>query len=1034
MMRRALLPLLGLGCLLALLLVFYGSVLFRNAQFIGGNASYFDYPLYLHVQQEWDAGRWPLWDPGQNGGAPLLGNPLCAVFYPGKLLHAALPYSWAARLYVIAHVALAFLGLLALARTLGLSWVGSFLGALCYAFGAPVLCQYVNTMRLVGAAWIPWGFWALDRLLRQERRRGAAELAVVLALQVLAGDPEAAYLTAASGGLYALALTCRAPTFAGWVRLWWALPAALCLWVLGSLGWAAARIGAPRFVAANGLVLAAWAAAAVLLGWRWYRRPGQSRLTRLLARLAAACALAAALAAVQILPALEFLGQSWRSEGVPASNRYRYSVDLFRVAELAWPNVFGLAQPENHSWLQAIWPRGEHEVWIDSLYMSGMALCLALSAAGWSGGPAWRGWLTAVALLALTASFGRYASPLWWLRGGEHAAALGAAAGAWPARNPSEPTTTGARNGARIGNPSHTDAQDPGEPAAAGDGTGSPFALLCLILPGFSAFRYPSKLLPLAAAALAVLAAAGWDLAAEGHTRGLRRVAGCAVVASALGLALAIFARGQVVASLAERPPSSPLFGPGAAAGAWAETQRALAHGAIVFAAVLVLAHWALRRPRLAGSVALVVLAVDLAVANARLVSTIPQSDCDAPSEAARLIEAAERADPAPGPYRVHRMAGWFPAHFAGTGSAGRFRELTAWARQTLHPLLGLPLGLEYCQTIGSLEVDDYVALFQPALVPVPAPTARILGVPAGSPVVYFPRRSFDLWGARYFILPAAPDWMSRQRGFASFLDKTELIYPTATVLYERPSGADSEPWSARQDWQLRRNLAAYPRAWIVHDAQVRPPPKDADTRARRIRSLIYMNDLIWSERNRPVFDLRRSALIESEDAGAIKTELSQAPASAPESVSFSAHQPQRVELKAVLQRPGLVILADTYYPGWQLTIDGKPAPILRANRMMRAAAVTAGEHTLVFTYAPLPFRVGAIVSAAGLGLLVVVSLTSRIRRPEPERPELAGRSALPRPAGDRPQGPGTSTQSPRAWSGSDPGCPRTPPAETARN
>ena len=110
-MRRAVMPLFGLGCFLALLLVCYRPVLFEGAQFASANASYY-YPLDLHVQQEWDAGRWPLWDPGHNAGEPLLGNPMCAVFYPGKVLYTLLPYAWAYRIYLIAHTVLAFLGLL----------------------------------------------------------------------------------------------------------------------------------------------------------------------------------------------------------------------------------------------------------------------------------------------------------------------------------------------------------------------------------------------------------------------------------------------------------------------------------------------------------------------------------------------------------------------------------------------------------------------------------------------------------------------------------------------------------------------------------------------------------------------------------------------------------------------------------------------------------------------------------------------------------------------------------------------------------
>src|SRR3954465_11459539 len=79
------------------------AVLSRGGQFPSRDAAHFYYPLYLRVQQEWDAGRWPLWDPGQNAGSPMLGNPMAAVLYPGKVLYALLPYAWGARLYVIAH-------------------------------------------------------------------------------------------------------------------------------------------------------------------------------------------------------------------------------------------------------------------------------------------------------------------------------------------------------------------------------------------------------------------------------------------------------------------------------------------------------------------------------------------------------------------------------------------------------------------------------------------------------------------------------------------------------------------------------------------------------------------------------------------------------------------------------------------------------------------------------------------------------------------------------------------------------------------
>jgi uncharacterized membrane protein YfhO len=84
---------------------------------------------------------------------------------------------------------------------------------------------------------------------------------------------------------------------------------------------------------------------------------------------------------------------------------------------------------------------------------------------------------------------------------------------------------------------------------------------------------------------------------------------------------------------------------------------------------------------------------------------------------------------------------------------------------------------------------------------------------------------------------------------------------------------------------------------------------------------------------------------------------------------------PQQATLEVTLDSPGLVILADVYYPGWKLAIDGKPAPIFRVNGLMRGAAVAAGPHRLVYTYSPDSFQIGRIVSIAGLAALVILGL-----------------------------------------------------------
>ncbi len=80
---------------------------------------------------------------------------------------------------------------------------------------------------------------------------------------------------------------------------------------------------------------------------------------------------------------------------------------------------------------------------------------------------------------------------------------------------------------------------------------------------------------------------------------------------------------------------------------------------------------------------------------------------------------------------------------------------------------------------------------------------------------------------------------------------------------------------------------------------------------------------------------------------------------------------PQRVEVEATLVKPGLVVLAEQFYPGWRLQVSaagepGRAAPIRRAAGVMRGADLPAGRHRLEFVFRPRIVYVGAAVSAAG--------------------------------------------------------------------
>src|SRR5262249_10150426 len=157
--------------------------------------------------------------------------------------------------------------------------------------------------------------------------------------------------------------------------------------------------------------------------------------------------------------------------------------------------------------------------------------------------------------------------------------------------------------------------------------------------------------------------------------------------------------------------------------------------------------------PAAAGRIALAVMGADLAVASARLVVTAPQSVFDAEPRALRLIREAEKAHPAPGPFRVHRMH-WAPAAWVLRGSPDRAEEVLAWERDTLGGHHALPFGLGYVYAKGTTELADYSLFFRQGRFALNPDVARELGLKPGQLVVYHTRRGYDLWGARYFILP----------------------------------------------------------------------------------------------------------------------------------------------------------------------------------------------------------------------------------------------------------------------------------------
>jgi uncharacterized membrane protein YfhO len=84
-------------------------------------------------------------------------------------------------------------------------------------------------------------------------------------------------------------------------------------------------------------------------------------------------------------------------------------------------------------------------------------------------------------------------------------------------------------------------------------------------------------------------------------------------------------------------------------------------------------------------------------------------------------------------------------------------------------------------------------------------------------------------------------------------------------------------------------------------------------------------------------------------------------------------YNPTEILLRVKMQSPGFLVLSETYYSGWKVSIDGTKGKVYRANICQRAIYLRSGDHQVRFYFAPSILIVGMIVSGLSLLLLVVL-------------------------------------------------------------
>jgi hypothetical protein len=86
-----------------------------------------------------------------------------------------------------------------------------------------------------------------------------------------------------------------------------------------------------------------------------------------------------------------------------------------------------------------------------------------------------------------------------------------------------------------------------------------------------------------------------------------------------------------------------------------------------------------------------------------------------------------------------------------------------------------------------------------------------------------------------------------------------------------------------------------------------------------------------------------------------------------PGEVQVVSYAPSVLRLRTRLAGDGFLVAAETWYPGWEATIDGQPAHLYPADVAFRGLRVPAGEHAVEMRFVPRILYWSAGVSASAL-------------------------------------------------------------------
>jgi len=197
--------------------------------------------------------------------------------------------------------------------------------------------------------------------------------------------------------------------------------------------------------------------------------------------------------------------------------------------------------------------------------------------------------------------------------------------------------------------------------------------------------------------------------------------------------------------------------------------------------------------------------------------------------------------------------------------------------------------------------------------------------------------------------------------------NKFELIYARLEGL-----GGKREDLLKENTIKLYRNRNPLPRAWLIKNFRVMDSQEILQKMIQKEfqpgQEVLLEEGPKWTNPSTPPFTKERG-------------NVAKPPSAYPEPAQIMSEGNNRLGLQVSATENSLLVLSDSYYPGWKGFVDGKKTKIYRADYNFRAIPLDAGTHQVEFVYDPMSFKLGAGATLLGIFGCIGMGLAPRRRR-----------------------------------------------------